>query len=615
MQPMAMVPIDGSRTRGWRGPLLATLVLVLSACAPTAPRGTVERVTRAEAEALYENGMYSAAAVAFEDLARRDRAQSGPLRLKAAQAWREEGQLERSAEAIRQIDRPSLDVAEQARLDLLLAEIALGRGDAPATLDLLLFEPSVLPQELLPRVLELRARALTLTDDRIGAASERAKLAELLPEQERPGNESELNQLLRALAQDELQALLNRLTRADPLYAHVLRQLRGSAASGGDFSAQTRQAHAAVEAADWSDLPRENFARVCLLLPEEGPLAAAAQAVRDGVYAGWFSTSRSDRAPPPELVSINAGGTPDSALAALETARSQGCNALLGPFSREQVTAVYTRGQLHEPMLALNYAEAGTLAPPGALQFALLPEEEAAAAADRLVGQGALRVAALVPDDELGTRTLAAFRARLEALGGELATTGRYSPAAIENPAALQAALGFAESEARLRQLRAITGLELSMQPTRRADLQALFLVARAPQARLLLPQLRAADIGDWPIVATSAIWTGSPQPAQDRDLAGVSFAELPWMLGQARPAPARANVAVLPSAQGPAARLFAFGLDAWRLLLHFGWLEANPEQPLPGATGLVAADRAGNIRRQSSWARFNARGEVEAIR
>jgi outer membrane PBP1 activator LpoA protein len=84
-------------------------------------------------------------------------------------------------------------------------------------------------------------------------------------------------------------------------------------------------------------------------------------------------------------------------------------------------------------------------------------------------------------------------------------------------------------------------------------------------------------------------------------------------MLGRADPPPARANVAVLPTAQGPAARLFAFGLDAWRLLMHFGWLEANPEQPLRGSTGQLAADRAGNIRRQAVWARFGARGEVES--
>lgn len=614
MQSMSPVLPPRRRSLQCTFGLLLALSLILAGCAPSEPRGGAERVTRAEAEALYDNGMYSAAALAYEDLARRDRAQAAALRLKSAQAWREEGQLDRSAEAIRQIDRQGLTAAEQARLDLLLAEIALDRGDALATLDLLLFEPSVLPADLLPRILELRARALALSGDPIAAATERARLSLLLPDEERRGNEAELNQLLRGLPAAELQALLNRLTRADPLYAHVLRQLRGSAPAGGDYSAQTRQAHSQFEAGDWNGLPRERFAKVCLLLPEEGAMAQAAQAVRDGVYAGWFSTSRGDAGPAPELISIDSGNTPDSALAALETARARGCQALLGPFAREQVTAVFARGELREPLLALNYAEAGTLAPPGALQFALLPEEEAAAAADRLIGQGLRRVAALVPDDDFGARTLAAFRARLEAAGGELLTSARYSTAAIENAAALQTVLGFADSQARLRQLRAITGLDLAMQPTRRGDLEALFLVARAPQARLLLPQLRAADIGDWPVLSTSAIWTGSPQAAQDRDLAGVIFAELPWMLGSAEPAPARANVAVLPTAQGPAARLFAFGLDAWRLLLHFGWLEANPEQPLTGATGLLAADRAGNIRRQTGWARFNARGEVEPL-
>jgi outer membrane PBP1 activator LpoA protein len=553
--------------------------------------------------------MYSAAALAYADLARRDRAAATRHRLKSAQAWREEGQLERSAELLVDIDRDRLGPGEQARLDLLLAEIALSRGDTRATLDLLLFEPSVLPAELLPRVLELRARALALSGDTIAAAAERARLSALLPEAERRGNDAELNQLLASVPATDLQALLTRLDRADPLYAHVLRQLRGSS-GGSDYAAQTRQAHANVEAGDWTDLPTERFARVCLLLPEAGPLAPAAQAVRDGVYAGWFSAPAESR---PELLSIDTGATPDSALAALAIARERGCQALLGPFARDQVTAVFTRGEVREPMLTLNYAEAGSLAPPGALQFALLPEEEAAAAADRLVGQGSRRVAALVSDDEFGARTLAAFKARLEALGGELATTGRYSPAAVENRNALQAALGLADSQARARLLQAITGLELSSQPTRRADLDGLFLVARAPQARLLLPQLRAADIGDWPIVSTSAIWAGTVNPAQDRDLAGVVFAELPWMLGRADPPPARANVAVLPTAQGPAARLFAFGLDAWRLLMHFGWLEANPEQPLRGSTGQLAADRAGNIRRQAVWARFGARGEVES--
>lgn len=588
--------------------LLAGLLL-LAACAPSPERGRVERVTEAEAAALYDNGMFSAAAVAYADLARRDRAAATRFRLQAAQAWREEGQLERSAELLVELERDRLDAAGQARLDLLLAEIALSRDDGRAALDLLIFEPSVLPPELEPRVRELRARALALTGDPVGAAAERARLSTLLPDAERRDNEAELNQLLRSLPEAQLQTLLAGLDRADPLYGPVLRQLRGSV-GGQDYSAQTRQAHAAVEAADWGSLPAERFARVCLLLPETGPLAPAAQAVRDGVYAGWFSMPAERR---PALLSIDAGLTPDSALAALELARERACDALLGPFARDQVTAVFTRGDIREPTLSLNYAEAGSLAPPGALQFALLPEEEAAAAADRLVAQGARRVAALVPDDEFGARTLAAFKARLETLGGELATTGRYSPAAVENRNALQAALGLADSQARARLLQAITGLELASQPTRRADLQALFLVARAPQARLLLPQLRAADIGDWPIVSTSAIWAGTANPAQDRDLAGVSFAELPWMLGAADPSPARANVAVLPTAQGPAARLFAFGLDAWRLLMHFGWLEANPEQPLRGSTGLLAADRAGNIRRQAAWARFGARGEVEA--
>ena len=132
-------------------------------------------------------------------------------------------------------------------------------------------------------------------------------------------------------------------------------------------------------------------------------------------------------------------------------------------------------------------------------------------------------------------------------------------------------------------------------------------LLVRAPQARLLLPQLRTRQDLPGEVYATSAVYEGRPNPALDRDLDGLQFCDSPWLLGGYVPGdvPERSALAGLPTTDGPAARLFAYGIDAWRLLPLLDWLEANPGQAVDGATGKLSADRNGRIRRLLTWARF----------
>ena len=56
------------------------------------------------------------------------------------------------------------------------------------------------------------------------------------------------------------------------------------------------------------------------------------------------------------------------------------------------------------------------------------------------------------------------------------------------------------------------------MEPTPRADVDAIFLFARNAQARLLLPQLKSFEATRFPILATSAIYGGA-NSAADIDL------------------------------------------------------------------------------------------------
>jgi uncharacterized protein len=247
------------------------------------------------------------------------------------------------------------------------------------------------------------------------------------------------------------------------------------------------------------------------------------------------------------------------------------------------------------------------LPPQGSLQMALLPEEEAAAVAERMWSKGHKTVAMLTSNDEFGQRVAAAFTTRFKALGGSIGEQASFNNAGSDHSSAIRVALGVTDSLRRIDRVRAIVGLELTAQPARRYDLDALFLAARPAPARLLVPQLKAFDTSDWPILATSHIYSGSPNAALDRDLSGVEFCDAPWILGVSNDSglPNRANVSALPTSVGAGGRLLAYGMDAYRVASFLTWMESNPNRAIRGATGLLNADQNGSVRRVPIWARF----------
>lgn len=588
--------------------LITALALVLAAC-QSAPTRRADLPSEMDAQMLYMQGDFRAAAEAWLVLASANRSERSRYRLRAAEAYREEGDEAAMRRLLDEIDRPGLPSAEAFRLDLLEAELALAAGNHAGALALLIEPPRGLPPGSLPRFLELRARAQAAAGNPMAAIADRARLDEMLEDEaDRQANGEEIRTLVGMIAEEDLRQRLRDMDRSDPLYTWLLAgararvEARGASGSYASEIAATRASETGVAPVLLDSVTRSEYGRVALLLPSKGPLAAAAAAVREGVFAAYFA----DRGPRPELVVYDAGGTPEEAMEAYRQALHDGAERVLGPLSREAVTALFQSGEARVPTLALNYADAVALPPPGSLQYALLPEEEAAAAADRMIERGLKRALVLVPNDDVGRRAAAAFTERMRALGGAVAGQAQYDPDASDQSLEIRKLVGIEQSQARLQFLRGMLGADLRMDLTPRADVDALFLFARNAQARVLLPQLKTYEATRFPILATSAIFGGSNNAA-DIDLDGVEFSEVPWLFGAINEPsiPTRAQLVALRSASGPAARLFAFGIDAYRLLPHIEWLESHPGRPVIGATGSLSADTNGRIRREPGWARY----------
>lgn len=566
-------------------PLLLACALPLTGCDTAPTRATPDPAQAAERD--FAAGEFSRAAEGFLEAADWNRGQRDALRLRAAEAWREEGDLERAGKALEGVSGRRFDADARERLLLLRTEVALSQSDAPRALG---FLEELGPQVTEPRRtrrLELAARAEEADGNLFQAAAVRAELTSLLPRTEVRANTRAIQDLL-ARADDAALAFGAASLKADhPLYPHAARALteRG-------LPLPHPIAMPAQSAADGY----HPYGRIALLLPLGSNIDAAAQAVRDGFLAGYLEETRSR----PQVRIYATANSAESALAAWEAARKDGVQAIVGPLGREEVEAVFEAdrdGSL--PMLALNR---GTAAPPpsGSLSFALNPEDEGVAAAKRILRRAGKRVLVVQGGDEYGQRAASALAHRLEQREGRVVATlslpadsPDYGPAIAAVLPKLDARAVASEGDLRVEENRLALNVD------------AIFFTGRASQARLLVPQLRVAGIYDLPIYATSQITAGADNARLDRELDGIEFTDSPWLLGAVAGTPARESLGGLDTARGGAARLFAFGMDAFRLIGHLDQLGRDPRASLAGATGTLRSDGLGQVVRTPAWARF----------
>jgi outer membrane PBP1 activator LpoA protein len=570
------------------GPVVVLFGLFITGCQTTTPRP--DPVAASNVQAQVDAGDYRAAGTEYERLARENRKLRDHYNLLAAEAWREEAELDDVARLLAEIKRKKLDPGQNLRFDLLEAEIALSRQQAARASTLLAVPDERIPEMVLGRWLELQARAFAAEGRILDAGRTRLRLIEVLPRSERRAARRELLELIAADAPDRLRTALLPLAADDTLRPWLERALR----SAGE--APARAAIAPNEAVDTmapdqhGEMQRTGFAsirKVAVLLPVTGEFAAAGKAILDGVLSAHFQAPIAA-----ELQVFDAGGTRRSALDAYAAALADGVDAVIGPVERDQVDAILDIAN-QDPegreirLLTLNHPEPKTIIAGGSARFGLLPEDEAAFAAEQFIAEGAKRVAVFGTNEDWSERAMAAFDAQLRALGGVSSGRRMLRDSDVE----------FSEAIA------AIVAAPSAPPGERLAD--AVFLAVRPSTARLLLPQLRAAGLLDLPTLATSHVFAQSAQVSVDKDLDDLVFLDVPWTHGMVPSAPPRSELAETLGSAAGSPRLFAFGLDAYRLLPWIDHLRERPGRYVEGASGTLISDAFGRIRRLPQMFRF----------
>ena len=574
--------------------LLIGLAALLAACAslPSPTLGELPRTPQASTQQLLKDAETS------------EPKQAAQLRLSAAEQSFQRGELDLAREIIEQVQLDQLLPAQQIFASTLKAELALAAEDPKMALEALQHEAFArldeLPVEQQLRSQLVRANALQANGDDFGAARERVFIAPLLSGEAARDNHETIWALVSTLNDNEIQPT------DDPDLSGWL-GLAQAIKQASTISQQQRaiddwqQAHPAHPAArqlpeplaKLRELTDEPLTRVALLLPMEGPLASVAKALRDGFLAAHLQSQQ------PLDIELYDSGSIVSLDDFYRQAAAAGIQLVVGPLEKDLVRQLAARPQLPITTLALNYSDATQAPPPGLFQFGLAAEDEAREVARRAWADGHRRAIALTPSGEWGNRVAAAFRHAWEAEGGEL-----IAAEPLAEPVEL------ANQIAHLLQVRSEGGAD--SQPTRRQDVDFLFLAATPQQAQQVKPTLIFQYAGDLPVYATSHLHAATDNRSQYLDLEGIRFAETPWLLDDQLPLRQQIE-AKWPQASGSLGRLYAMGADAYLLAPRLSQLAALPDTRLEGLSGDLSLGESQRIERELPWAVFRD-GQVQPL-
>lgn len=312
----------------------------------------------------------------------------------------------------------------------------------------------------------------------------------------------------------------------------------------------------------WSQAPVAERPRVALLLPLSSPAFGRAA---DSVRQGFLNAAQLDPAEKFDLAVYSTTDDPSNIVAGYEQAVAENSRIVVGPLTRNGITAVALRLRPGTPVLALNVPENEGVLPEGLYAFSLQLEADARQVARMAYDEGRRNALILSDTLPLARRIQKAFAEEFTRLGGRIS-----------------ADFVFRSSTADLVALREATS-------SGQSDMAFLCVDNRRARVARGYIDNRVA------VYATSQLLEGTPDRVRDAELNGIRFVAMPWMLQADHPA-------VMTYTRSPNSlpaatdfeRLYAFGIDAYRIATDLLRAAEIARTPLDGVTGRITlgADR-----------------------
>lgn len=339
-----------------------------------------------------------------------------------------------------------------------------------------------------------------------------------------------------------------------------------------------------------------SYQKIGLLLPVSGKLSENGTSIQDAIT----TANNANRNKTGQSISITTYDTQGdtNVIEAYQNAINDGVDLVIGPLTKPAVSKINGLSSLPVPVLSLNYLNEKNRHKNQLYEFGLAPEDEAREAAKFAYKQGKRDALIIAQDDEWGRRTSQAFIDEWLDLGGDVKSRVVFEPK--DN-------MGFVVRYALRLELTKQQTERLNTKPVSRNDVDMIFLAAFPSAARQVKPLLDFYYAGNLTVYATSSIYGLPANTTLDKDLNGVYFCDMPWVLTPKLAEPqVHATVNELwPNLAQTHARLFGLGVDAYHLGIQLPKLESLKGVYMTGVTGELYVTNDNHIARQVECAVF----------
>lgn len=309
--------------------------------------------------------------------------------------------------------------------------------------------------------------------------------------------------------------------------------------------------------------------QIALLLPQSGRMAKAADSIRDGFLAAYYQDTAST-ADSPSLRFYDSNS--DDITTLVKAAQADGASVIVGPLDREQLEQLIKSGPVSVALLALNQVEGQGS---NFFQFALSPDDDIQRLVEWLETQKIRQPLILSSGDDSGLRQQKLFQAAWQLRHGAVLEVARLD---ATRKGGITAAI---------RDLTRQQGAH-----------DAIFLASPelAKQVQPALTYYRSS----LPLYSLASAWDPTADASGQKDLDGLRFCDLPWMLSAPR-AEQNTLYEAFTRPSGGYDRLYAFGADAWTLVQH--WQALQDGESLVLRSGRVRPDHLGHLHRTPTCA------------
>ncbi len=341
---------------------------------------------------------------------------------------------------------------------------------------------------------------------------------------------------------------------------------------------------------------------IALILPLKSPaFGQAANVVQQGFMAAALKQIRNY--PVRVYNSVDEG---KDVIDIYRQAVANGAVAIAGPLTRSGVSLLAGYPYIPVPTLAMNVPEQKSQQQ-NLYFYGLLPESEARQVAQVAFNSGLRNATIINTGTAIAKRLAAAFTEEWIRLGGTINGEVKYKEgddtALLTN---LPVAPWIGDPPPPPTKIEiSPTGEEIEV-PVKRvgpppvAPGNVAFLTGSFRQARLIRPYLNPS----LPVYATSQVFNVNANPLVNYDLNEIRFVDMPWVLQPDHPA-----VMIYPRAETQMdtemERLYAFGIDSYRLLVTILNNKLGKALPLDGVTGKITMSEGNLFQREAATAIF----------